>query len=277
MSDTPKTPAPQAAPGERHAHDLRRVSERLAELVASLRAEKERLAPQAWSPSSPTPAPVNPPPSEAPAAEPADLEKRRLTAELALAREAAEHAREERERLRARLAEIEAENQRLCDDFVAVQAQSTELAQRCVALERIHGAATREETLAALQEIVVNVIGSEELAIFERRGGALELAQSFGVDPEPLRRVDLGQGAVGQTAVTGRLYVADREGPPAQGDEDLTAAVPLRFGQDVAGVLAIYRLLGHKPGVSEADQALFDLLSAHAGVALRLRDVRAAG
>jgi hypothetical protein len=273
MSDTPKTPAQQDAPGERHARDLRRVSERLAELVASLRAEKERLAPQG------SVAPTAPAAAAAPAdpAEPTDLEKRRLSAELALAREAADHARDERERLRARLAEIEAENQRLCDDFVAVQQQSTELAQRCVALERIHGSATRAETLAALQEIVVNVIGSEELAIFERRGAALELAQSFGVDPEPLRRVGLGQGAVGQTAVTGRLYVAEREGPPARGDEDLTAAVPLRFGEDVAGVLAIYRLLGHKPGVSEADQALFDLLSAHAGVALRLRDVPAAG
>src|SRR5512139_1140161 len=102
MSDTPKTPAKDAAPAERHARDLRQVSERLAELVASLRAEKERLAPQAWV--------------AAPAA-PTSLEKRRLAAELALAREAADHAHEQRELLRQRLAEIEAENRRLCDDF----------------------------------------------------------------------------------------------------------------------------------------------------------------
>jgi hypothetical protein len=269
MSDTPKppvtTPAPPAAPGERHARDLRRVSERLAELVSSLRAEKERLGAQSWV-AAPTPSPATPE-----AGEPADLEKRRLTAELAVAREAADHAREERERLRGRLAEIEGENRRLCDDFVAVQQQSTELAQRCVALERIHGAATREETLAALQEIVVNVIGSEHLAIFERRGGGLELAQSFGVDPEPLRRVPLGKGAVGAAAATGRLYVAARAAAPEPGDEEVTAAIPLLHGEDVAGVIAIYRLLDHKPGVTEADQALFALLSAHGGVALWLR------
>jgi GAF domain-containing protein len=270
MSDTPKppapTPAPPAAPGERHARDLRRVSERLAELVASLKAEKERLGSQSWV-AAPTP----PPPAAPGPGEPADLEKRRLAAELAVAREAADHAHEERERLRGRLAEIEAENRRLCDDFVAVQQQSTELAQRYVALERIHGAATREETLAALQEIVVNVIGSEQLAIFERRDGGLELAQSFGIDPEPLRRVPLGTGAVGRAGSTGRLYLAEREGPPSPGDEQITAAIPLLHGQDVAGVIAIYRLLDHKPGVTEADEALFDLLSAHGGVALRLR------
>lgn len=274
MSEKRKTPADEAAPGERQARELKQVSERLAQLVASLRAEKERLAPQA-SGAALTPVPAAQAP--APTGEPADLEKRRLAAELTLAREASDHAREERERLRQRLAEIEAENRRLCDDFVTVQEHSTDLAQRYVALERIHGGLSREETLAAVQELVVNVIGSEELAIFERRGGALELAQSFGVDPEPLRRIAVGEGAVGRTAQTGRLYVAGREGPPAQGDEALTAAVPLRVGDDVAGVVAIYRLLGHKPGISEADQALFDLLTAHAGVALRLRARPTAG
>ncbi len=272
MSNERKTPSDEAAPGERQARELKQVSERLAQLVASLRAEKERLAPQAAA--VPAPAPAARPPA---GGEPADLEKRRLAAELALAREASEHAREERERLRQRLAEIEAENRRLCDDFVTVQEHSTDLAQRYVALERIHGGLSREETLAAVQELVVNVIGSEELAIFELRGGALELAQSFGVDPEPLRRIAVGEGAVGRAAETGRLYVAGREGPPAQGDEALTAAVPLRVGDDVAGVVAIYRLLGHKPGISQADQALFDLLTAHAGVALRLRARPTAG
>lgn len=262
---TPAPPAPLADAGERHARDLRRVSERLAELVTSLRAEKERLGPQEWV-AAPTP-----PPAPGEPAEPADLEKRRLLAELALAREAADHARDERRRLHERLVEIEAENRRLCDDFVAVEQQSTELAQRCVALERIHGAATREETLAALQEIVVNVIGSEELAILERRGEALELAQSFGVDPEPLRRIPVGRGAIGRTAATGEAWLAGRAGAPGPGDEELTAVIPLRAGDEVAGVLAVYALLGHKPELTEADHALFELISAHAGLALRLR------
>src|SRR5512139_3987584 len=116
MSDTPKTPAKDAVPAERHARDLRQVSERLAELVASLRAEKERLAPQAWV-AAPAAATSDAAPGDTGQVEPTDLEKRRLAAELALAREAADHAHEQRELLRQRLAEIEAENRRLCDDF----------------------------------------------------------------------------------------------------------------------------------------------------------------
>lgn len=263
MSDTRRTAADAAPPGERHGRDLQKVGERLKELVASLRSEKERLS----SDARPVPPPAGPERGEAPA----DLDKRRLAAELALAREATAHAAAERERLRARLSELEAENQRLCDDFVAVQERSTELAQLYVALERIHGGTTRAETLAALQEIVVNVVGSEEVAILERSGDELVLAQSFGIDPEPLRRVRVGEGTLGRVAATGQPYLAGRDGAAAPGDEDLSAVVPLLVGRDVVGVVAIYRLLGHKPRICESDEALFDLFSAHAGAALHLR------
>jgi hypothetical protein len=124
-----------------------------------------------------------------------------------------------------------------------------------------------------LQEIVINVVGSEELAVFERRGDKLVLVQSFGIDPKPWAEVRLDRGAIGRAA-QGKLYVAGREGPPAPGDEDLTACIPLRVGDRVAGIIAIFRLLGHRPVLGETDQALFDLLSAHAGVALHLREIR---
>ena len=249
---------------ERHGRDLQKVNERLRELVASLRSEKARFAPDGRPAHAVTPVSTS-------SAEPTDLEVRRLASELALAREAVEHANAERERLRDRLAEIAAENRRVCDEYVAVQERSSEIAQLYVALERIHGAASRAEALVALQEIVINVIGSEELAIFERRGDDLVLSQAFGVDPRPLRKVRVGAGTIGRTAATGAVYVAGRGGEPDAGDADLSACVPLRVGSRTEGVIAIWRLLGHKPGLDEQDQAMFDLLSAHAGIALGLR------
>ena len=260
MSDLRK-PAPEATDRTR---DLREVNQRLKELVASLRTEKDRLADHADHPAV-TPAPA------APLPETVDLEKKRLAAELALAREAVVHAQEERERLRERLAGLQAEHQRICDDYVAVQEKSTDLAQLYVALERLHGGATRADTLAAIQEIVVNLVGSEELAVFERRDGALALVHAFGVPPRVLDALRPGEGAL-SVATAGKLYVAGREGPPAAGEEDLTAAIPLRAGDEIAGVIAIFRLLGHKPALADSDDAVFDLLSAHAGLALRLRD-----
>jgi hypothetical protein len=260
MSD-PRKPSPEATDRTR---DLREVNQRLKDLVASLRTEKDRLAEH----------PVVPPaPAAEPAAETIDLEKKRLSAELALAREAVAHAQQERERLRERLAELQAEHQRICDEYVAVQEKSTDLAQLYVALERLHGGATRADTLAAIQEIVVNLVGSEELAVFERRGGALSLVHAFGVAPRTLDGLRLSEGAIGRAATSGQLFVANGAGA-APGEEDLTAAIPLRADDGVSGVLAIFRLLGHKPVLGDSDHAVFDLLSAHAGVALRLRDPR---
>jgi hypothetical protein len=272
MSEPRKPAADAAASGERHGRDLQKVNEKLRELVASLRVERERHAPDPRPPAAAATAAAPAPPAGAPH-DPVDLEKKRLAAELALAHEAVAHANEERERLRARLLELETENQRMCDDYVAVQEKSTDLAQLYVALERIHGGLSRADTLAALQEIVINVIGSEELAIFERDGDALALVQSFGIDPEPWRRLRAPRGAIARAAA-GQLYVAGREGPPEPGDEDLTACIPLRVGDAVAGVIAIFRLLGHKPVLGEADHAVFELLTTHAGLALHLRAAR---
>jgi hypothetical protein len=268
MADPRKPASDATSSSERHGRDLKQVNEKLRELMASLKNERERLSAEgrahgaAAASPTPNPAPVGP--------DPVDLEKKRLVAELALAREAVAHANEERERLRARLAEIEAENQRVADEYVAIQEKSTELAQLYVALERIHGGLTRAETLAALQEIVINVVGSEELAVFERRADRLALVQSFGIDPEPWRDQAADRGALG-AASGGKLYVAGREVAPAPGEEDLTACIPLRVGKDVVGVVAIFRLLGHKPVLGEVDHALFELIASHAGVALHLR------
>jgi hypothetical protein len=275
MSDPHKPASETASSTERHGRDLKKVNDKLRELTASLKASQERLSADVRS-HAPVPAVAAPTPIPPVAGhEPVDLEKKRLTAELALAREAVEHANEERERLRARLEEIEQENQRVCDEYVSIQERSTELAQLYVALERIHGGVSRAETLAALQEIVINVIGSEELAMFERRGDRLVLIQSFGIDPEPWRELAVDRGAIG-AAAGGKLYVAGRDGgvQPGAGEEDLTAAIPLRFGRDVVGVVAVFRLLGHKPTLGETDQLLFELISTHAGVALHLRPAR---
>jgi hypothetical protein len=251
------------------ASDLKKVNERLRELADSLRQERDRLSADV---RARTHLPVSPAAEEPDAAQPVDLEKRRLASELAGAREAAQHANEERDRLRAQLEELERDHGRICDEYVAIQEKTTELAQLYVALERIHGGLSRGETLGALQEIVINVIGSEELVVLERRSDRLVLLQSFGVDPEPWRDVPADRGAVG-TAAAGAPWVAGKDGaaPRGPGEEDLTAAIPLRFGAEVVGVLAIFRLLGHKPVLGETDDRLFDLLSSHAGVALRLR------
>jgi hypothetical protein len=239
------------------------MSERLRDVISSLRSEQARLASDARPAATPRGAPGVP-------GDAGDFERRRLASELALSREAVAHANEERDRLRGRVEELEREHRALSDDYVAAQERATELAQLFVALERLHGGRSRADVVAAVQEIVINLIGSEELALFERRGDALGLLKAFGVDPGPIHAIPLGEGIIGRIGATGATWIAGRD-PAEPGDPELTACVPLRVGDEIVGALAIWRLLGHKPVIDEQDHAVFDLLSAHAGLALQLR------
>jgi GAF domain-containing protein len=160
---------------------------------------------------------------------------------------------------------------RISDDYVLVQEQSSELAQLYVALERIHGSLTRAEVLQALQEIVINVVGSEEFTVHECVDDRLALVHHFGVDSVPLRELKHGDGVIGRAAERGKIFVAGRDGPVDAADADVTAAVPLFVGSRVWGVLTVFRLLGHKPVLSDADHVVFELIKSHAGIALSLR------
>lgn len=251
---------------ERHGRSLKAVNEKLADLVASLRDQKKHLAEYSQTGTPPgrkENSRMDPSPT-----------MRDLAAELALAREALEHRDEEQRRLRERLGEIEVENRRVCEEFVAVQEQNAELVSLYAAIERLHGAASRAELLAAIQEIVVNVVGSEELAVFELSpdGRRLVPAIALGVEAGELEEIAVGTGSVGRAAAEGRPYVAGDGRAPQQADDPrLTACVPFKIGGRVTGALAIYRLLGHKPALTDFDREIFSLLEKHAALALHFR------
>jgi GAF domain len=149
--------------------------------------------------------------------------------------------------------------------------------QLFVTLERLHRGLTRREALVALQEIVINILGSEELAFLEPRDGALHPFHAFGVRQEALAGARPGRGALGRAA-EGRPWIATRDpaGELAPEEAGLSVALPLRAGEQVVAVLAVFRLLPHKPSLSEADVEVLALLECHAGTALALRPPAAA-
>lgn len=271
MSEKP-TPSTSAAGSS--STDLEQVNERLRKLITSLRGEQERREARSMTPiPGRTPVPGRTP---IPAAVPREPD-RHLSAELEDVREALGEARAERDRLKARLEVVQADHRRISDEYVAAQEQNTEMARLYVALDRLHRAPTREEAFAAIQEVVINLVGSEEFGVYERRGDVLQLVHGFGLDRTRWREVPVGRGAVGGAAARGDLYVAGRAGVPAPEDRDVSAAIPLRVGERVTGVIAVFRLLGHKSLLDEHDRAVFDLLAAHAGLALHFRADGAAG
>ena len=167
----------------------------------------------------------------------------------------------ENERLRTLVESLTAES----------EAQVANLASLYVAVTSVHGALDRPSVLTSVQEIVTNLIGSEELAIFEvdAAHSRLTLLASTGIEPRTYQEVHLGEGAIGRAAATGERLIRQEGGSLTEdGDAALTACIPLKVAGRVVGVLAVFRLLPHKGRLDAIDIDLFDVLAAHAASAL---------
>lgn len=199
-------------------------------------------------------------------------EKKQLAVQLAGIRAEHERHREDRLRLQQQLAAIEEQSRRFSQEYLEIQQQNSNLANLYVASYRLHGTLDRQEVLATIQEIIINLIGSEELGIFvsDPKTPALSLVASHGIETTGLQRIPLGSGVIGHVAKTGEIYVTgEQDGlDRAPGEANLTACVPLKVNGKVIGAVAIFRLLTQKAGFEELDRELFNLLATHAATAL---------
>lgn len=207
-------------------------------------------------------------------------ERAQLDAEVKSLRAAVQSRESERSRLSVTMAEIVDENKRLSGEYVQVEQQSSSLANLYAASFRLHDSLERAEVLTAIQEIVISIIGCEEQAIFalDETAGTLGRIASFGLADDRLPSVPLGSGVIGRTAATGEPYIRDDNPDEAATDPDeagLTACIPLKVEDKVTGVIALFSLLSHKPGIEDVDRELFELLGSQAATALHCADLHA--
>jgi len=148
--------------------------------------------------------------------------------------------------------------------FTSVEPQDDSLMNLFVAAARLHATLDRPGVLAAIREILSDLIGSRAMAVFEidAPGTALSLVESIGVDPGSTADIGLGTGLIGSVAKTGVAYFSDN------GEGDIVACVPLKIGASVTGVIAIFRLLEQKQQLEMSDRELLDFMSTHAALAL---------
>jgi hypothetical protein len=159
--------------------------------------------------------------------------------------------------LHDRFQEIRAESEQYLAQFAQLEQHNANLANLYVASYQLHGTLDRNAVLAAVQEIVINLIGSEQFGIYERQPGASDF-ELIGV------QLNTEAGSTGWVVETGQTYLGS-------GDDDgfdLVACVPLKLDGGVTGLIAIHRLLAHKTGLEPLDHELFDLLATHAATAL---------
>lgn len=166
--------------------------------------------------------------------------------------------------------ELQALVARASRELAELQRQANSLANLYVASYSLHSSLDRRQILDAIGEIVANLIGSEEAAVFEldAAGGRLVLLDSTGLDPAPYRELPLDGGLIALAVRDGQPLVVGPEDTRGPAEEALTAVVPLRVVERVVGAIAIFRLLPQKAAVEDLDRELFDLLATQAGMAL---------
>jgi len=131
-------------------------------------------------------------------------EKLRLQEQLMNVREDLAQRVEEHSALLRRLSDVQRENESVSGRFVEIETLNTNLANLYVALHQLHGGIDRQQVLAAIREIVINLIGSEDFAIFERDGEQrLRMIDWFEEPPALFHEVPFGEGIIGQVVSTG--------------------------------------------------------------------------
>jgi hypothetical protein len=152
------------------------------------------------------------------------------------------------------------EGSTLAEELRVVRLQMETMANLYVQLRRVHSSLRLDEVVDAIEESLINLIGSEDFALFLRNGeGRFELLHAMGAGHSLAPFAD-GEGPLGAAVAAGRLVY----GNP-------TAAVPLRSALDAGGcmgLLAVVGLLPHKAALIDVDRALLEVLAEHAGVAL---------
>ncbi len=150
--------------------------------------------------------------------------------------------------------------------------QAGRLSRLYVASYRLNEARDPRQVLEAIQEIISNIIGSEEMGIFrlDDASRTLSLVLSSGIEPGPFSSIPLGSGPIGKVALTGETFVAPTALRAGQSHPDeVSACVPLNMEDRVNGAIAIFGLLPQKLALEEVDRELLTLLAMQAGPALQ--------
>jgi CheY-like chemotaxis protein len=150
-----------------------------------------------------------------------------------------------------------------------VELQNANVATLYAAGHALHTSSSRDAALAAMQEIVTDLVGSEQFAIVS---GDEQLTPQvlFGVRAQDLLGLTGESGIIGR-AKSERRPLALLRGMPA----DVTrvrACIPLQLAEKTRGFVLIFGFLPQKDELSPLDHELFSLMGTQAAAALLVGD-----
>jgi hypothetical protein len=210
-------------------------------------------------------------------------QNRRLSLSLAMLGQGRESAppelgeldrwRVEQQSLLELLEAVDRETRQFEEQVADVERQNSNLATLYAAGHALHASLEREQVLAAIQEIVINLVGSEQFAIV-RADDQLSPLALFGVLPSRLEGLSPRSGIIGRALAEGRPLVLPRAVP---GDSTgIRVCVPLVAGGETRAFVLIFGFLPHKGELVPVDHELFALVGSQAATALHAAELFAA-
>jgi transcriptional regulator with GAF, ATPase, and Fis domain len=173
--------------------------------------------------------------------------------------------------LAGKLSEVEEENVDFAQRYIDVEEQNNNLANLYVASYQLHSTLDYEEVLQIILEIIINLVGAEDFAVFllDEKTNQLIPVGSEGVELEEVSPITMGEGIIGSAAQDRKSYF--NETPSSTRDElfkDPLVCIPLLIKDELIGVITLYKLLQQKEEFAPVDFELFTLLAGHAATAV---------
>jgi hypothetical protein len=170
-------------------------------------------------------------------------------------------------RLRRSLATAEEANRRMVAEHAELVERESVMTRLWVAASALHEASSEAMALRAIEEVMINLAGSEDFAFFELDdAGWLQPVHAFGPMNGRLHpHAPFGQ--VAHALADGESWWADSPHPPDPGGDPLACLV-LHQGSRVAGVVLVWSFLPQKLAFDPFDRQLYALLSHRAAPAL---------
>jgi hypothetical protein len=199
-----------------------------------------------------------------------------VSAEERLLREELIVSHREQTRLRLQSEQLVSSNRDLSTLLFSAERRAGELVKIIVAARRLLEARTGREALRSLEEILINVIGTEDFVVLSAVPDAKTLVPVGGMGNahESSRRQTLSLDAFAECLHGGRRLFAST--PSTWGGETpmLAACIPLRIMERVVGVIVIQRLLPHREALTAFDDELLTLLGEIAATIIIAADRR---
>lgn len=161
--------------------------------------------------------------------------------------------------------------------FEEVARQANSFANIYVVNCRLMDTLEHHEIHEAIKEVVINLLGSEELAIFapNRDGKSWRLEDSFGLKDWMFDWINTIPESTLDTLRSGQVIRLGQPDAAPDAPDEKTLAIPLSFRNEIAGVILVGRLLPQKEALTSSDDDLMEFLSTYAGRTLHYADLYA--